>query len=256
MRAFTAFFRKELMESVRSGKLLVLGILFVAFGIMNPAIAKLTPWIMDLMSDTLSQAGMTVTEVTVTAMDSWVQFFKNIPMALIVFILLYSSIFTKEYRSGTLVLMLTKGLARFKVVLAKSALLLILWTIGYWLNFGITYFYNDFYWDNSIAENLLPACVNWWLFGIFTVCVAVFFSVLCKGSSSVLLGTGGTVLAVYLLSLIPKLSHYTPASLMNSAALITGAEAPKEYLFAVVFTVLISIASLLAAISIMNKKSV
>ena len=96
MKALIAFTKKELLEQVRSGKLLFLTILFVLFGIMNPAIAKLTPWLMETLADSLAESGMIVTEVTVSAMDSWVQFFKNIPIALIAFALMESGIFTRE----------------------------------------------------------------------------------------------------------------------------------------------------------------
>ena len=95
MRSFMTFMKKEMTEQLRSGKLMILGILFVLFGIMNPAVAKLTPWLMELMAESLAQSGMTVTEVTVSALDSWVQFFKNIPMALLAFVLLEGGIFTK-----------------------------------------------------------------------------------------------------------------------------------------------------------------
>ena len=37
------FIKKELLDAMRSGKILILGIVFVLFGIMNPAIAKLLP---------------------------------------------------------------------------------------------------------------------------------------------------------------------------------------------------------------------
>ena len=138
MKTLLAFLKKELTEQLRSGRVLFLGILFVLFGIMNPAVAKLTPWLVEQLADTLAESGMTVTEVNITAMDSWVQFFKNIPMALIAFVLLESSIFTKEYRSGTLILSLTKGLERYKVVAAKTAVLTLLWSVGYWLCYAIT----------------------------------------------------------------------------------------------------------------------
>ena len=95
MKPFLAFTRKELLAQFRTGKVTILGILFVLFGIMNPAIAKLTPWLMEMMADSLAESGMIITDITVTAMDSWVQFFKNIPMALIVFLLMQSIIFTK-----------------------------------------------------------------------------------------------------------------------------------------------------------------
>lgn len=80
--------------------------------------------------------------------------FKNIPIALIAFVLIFSDIFTKEYKSGTLLLVLTKGLSRYKVVLAKTVLLLSIWTVGYEICFTITYGYNEYFWDNSIANNL------------------------------------------------------------------------------------------------------
>ena len=161
MSSFFAFLKKEVLESYRSGKLLLLGILFVAFGVMNPAIAKLTPWLLEVLSEELADSGMQITAASVDAITSWTQFFKNTPMALIVFVLLYGGSFTKEYGSGTLILLLTKGLARYKVLLAKTTLMLSLWTVGYWTCFGITFGYNAYFWNNGIAVALAPAAVNW-----------------------------------------------------------------------------------------------
>ena len=151
------------MEQFRSGRLIILGMLFILFGIMNPAIAKLTPWMLEVLADSLAESGMIVTSVSVSAMDSWVQFFKNIPLTLVAFVLLESSIFTKEYQTGTLVLSLTKGLERYKVVLSKTSVLAVLWTAGYWLCFGITYGYNAYFWDNAVANHLMFSVVCWWL---------------------------------------------------------------------------------------------
>lgn len=254
MRSFLAFFKKELMESARSGKLMILGILFFAFGVMNPAIAKLTPWLLDVLSESLAESGMTVTAVTVDALTSWTQFFKNIPMALIAFILLYGGIFTKEYESGTLILMLSKGLARSKVVLAKALVMLSVWTGGYWLCFAVTYAYNAYFWDNGIAVGLMPAVLHWWLFGIFTVCLLVLFSALSKNSAGVLLGTGGAVLLSYISEFFPKVSKIVPTSLMQSAALMIGAQEAGEYTGAVVLTAALCVACLCVSIPIMNKK--
>ena len=123
MRFLIAFIKKEFTEQLRSGRLMILGLLFVLIGIMNPGIAKLTPWFLETMADSLAESGMIVTDVNVSAMDSWVQFYKNVPVGLIAFVLLESSIFTKEYTSGTLVLSLTKGLERYKVVVSKTVVL-------------------------------------------------------------------------------------------------------------------------------------
>lgn len=256
MRAFAAFFKKEVLESIRSGKFMILGILFLIFGIMNPAIAKLTPWMLEMLSDSLAESGMTVTEVTVDAVTSWTQFFKNIPMALIAFVLLYSGIFTKEYESGTLVLVLTKGLARYKTVIAKALIMLTLWTLGYWFCFSVTYAYNAYFWNNSIAVGLMPATFNWWLFGIWVVCLTVLFSTVFKNYSGVLLGTLFCVAVAYLLSLFPDMSDYMPTSLMNSAALLVGAEKVDVYIKSIAVTVITSVIALGLSIPIFNKKQI
>lgn len=80
MKSFIAFLKKEVFECIRSGELTFFCILFLIFGIMNPAIAKLTPWMLETLSDSLAEQGMMVTEVTVNALTSWTQFFKNIPI--------------------------------------------------------------------------------------------------------------------------------------------------------------------------------
>lgn len=255
MKSLLAFTKKEIMEQLRTGRLLILGILFALFGVMNPAIAKLTPWLMEMLSDALAESGMIVTEVTVTAMDSWVQFFKNMPMALIAFVLLEGGIFTGEYQSGTLVLSLTKGLARYKVVVSKTAVLAALWTVGYWLCFGITYGYNAYFWDNAVAQNLMFSVVCWWLFGLWIIALTVLFSTVVKANAGVLIGVGCAVLASYLLGLLPKLREYMPTMLTDGNSLIYGAKETESYVVPLVITGIISIACLVISIPIFSKKN-
>ena len=256
MRSFAAFFRKEILDQIRSGKAAVLGILFVLFGIMNPAIAKITPWLLEMMADSLAESGMSITVGEVTALDSWVQFFKNMPIALIAFILLQSSIFTKEYSSSTLILSLTKGLERYKVVLSKALLLTALFSVGYWICFGITYGYNAYYWDNSIALSLIPAVVFWWLFGVLTVSIMTLFSCIFSTNNAVLLGTGGAVLAPYVIGLIPKLSKYMPTYLTSGSSLIYGLSDAKDYVWAAIITSVITVLCYAVSIPIFNKKQI
>lgn len=254
MKSLFAFMKKEFTEQLRSGRLMILGLLFVLFGIMNPAIAKLTPWLLETMADSLAESGMIVTDVKVSAMDSWVQFFKNMPMGLIAFVLLESSIFTKEYTSGTLVLSLTKGLERYKVVVSKTVVLTALWTVGYWLCFGITYGYNAYFWDNSIAQNLIFSVVCWWLFGVMVVALMVLFSTVSNTNTGVLLGTGGVVLASYLVGLLPECSKYLPTVLADGNSLIYGIKEENAYTAAVIIAVVATILCLIVSVPIFNKK--
>ena len=254
MSSFIAFIKKEITEQMRSGKLTVLGAIFVALGIMNPAVAKLTPWLIEMMSETLAESGMTVTVVSVSALDSWAQFFKNVPIGLIAFVLLQSGIFTREYGSGTLVLSLTKGLERYKVVLAKSAVLTVIWTVCYWLCFIITYGYNAYFWDNSVAKSLGFSVVCWWLFGMLVISITVLFSVLAVSNTTVLLGTGGAVLFSYILGFVPKIEKYMPTALSDGSSLVYGLCEAKDYVPALVVTASLLFICFAVSVPIFNKK--
>ena len=52
-----AFLKKEWMEWSRTGRLLVLVLVFLVLGIMNPALAKLTPWMMEMLSESMAVWG-------------------------------------------------------------------------------------------------------------------------------------------------------------------------------------------------------
>lgn len=254
MKSLLAFMKKEYLEAARTGKIVILLLLFVLFGIMSPAIAKLTPWMMETLSDSMAESGLIVTNIQVDALTSWTQFFKNIPIALIAFVLIFSDIFTKEYKSGTLLLVLTKGLSRYKVVLAKTVLLLLLWTVGYGICFGITYGYNAYFWDNSIINNLLFSVTIWWLFGVWVICLIVLFSSLLQNNAGVILCVGGTVLLAYLLSIISKVKAYSPTVLINTNSILTGVEEIDAYVKAIVITVFLCIVCIVVSIPIVNKR--
>lgn len=253
MRSLIAFIKKELLDYFRSGKLVILGVVFVLFGIMNPLIAKLTPLLFELLSDSLEQSGIQITQTQITALDSWIQFYKNIPMALIIIAVIQSTVFTKEYQSTTLILSLTKGLERYKVIVAKSIVLIGIWTVGYWISYFITYGYNMIYWDNSILSNLGFAAFCFWLLGMFVIALIVFFSTLSKSNVGVLLGAGGVVLAGYLISMLPKIGKYLPSYLINCNGIIVGMDV-HDFYPTIIITIIFSIIAFASSIFIFNKK--
>ncbi len=224
-----AFLRKEWMEWSRTGRFLILLSVFTVFGIMNPALAKMTPWMMETMSGSLAETGIMTTEITVDAMMSWTQFYKNFPMELIIFVLVCSGIFTSEYEKGTLIPVVTKGLPRKKILASKAVLLYGMWTILYFLGFGITYGYNAYFWDNGIAGNLFFAAFCTWLYGMWVVALLICFSAAGRSSSQVLLGTGGAAMGAWLLGMFPKFDSILPGKLMDGMELLTKAGERGDY---------------------------
>ena len=254
MKQVVAFTKKEFMELTRSGKLyLLIGIFFI-FGIMNPALAKLTPYLFEMLSESLKEQGIMVMEVSVTAMTSWEQYYKNISMEFIVFVIMFCGIFTSEYQKGTLINVLTKGLSRWKVVLSKSITMILTWTLCYWLCFGVTYVYNAYFWDNSIAQNIFFAASASYLFGILLIAIIVLASSFMKTSSSVLLFTGGTYLVIYLLNMVAKLSKYLPIKLTSGLELLKEVSLVSDYGLSILVTMILIVLSFILAIINFNRR--
>jgi len=253
MRQLTAFTTKEFLEQLRTGRCMLLLILFCLFGIMNPAIAKMTPWLLETMSEQLSESGMAITGVEVDAMTSWTQFFKNIPMALIVFLVMFSGILTSEYQKGTLINVLTKGMKRWKVLAAKLTVMSVFWTACYLITFGITYGYNACFWDNAIVQNLSFAAFGYYLAGLWLITAILPASAVCRSASPVILFAGAAFLISYLLSFFPALKEYMPTFLMRSNELLTGAIDSSQCMTAVAAAISLIIINIISCIALFNK---
>ena len=256
MRAFFAFFKKEWLDWLRSGKFAILFCVFLILGIMNPAIAKLTPWLMEIMAESLEETGLIVSNVEVNALSSWIQFFKNVPMGLILFVFVCSSSFSKEYQSGTLILLLTKGLKRSMVVITKTTLLILTWSVLFWFCYGVTYLYNSYFWDNSIVVHLMLAVGCWWLFGIWVISLMIFFSVVLKSNTGVLSAVGVVIFCMYLLGMTPKIGKYIPTKLMNASSILTSMEGTSAYQNTIVITIVLIIVFIFISIPVINKKQI
>lgn len=256
MKQLRAFTKKEVLETIRSGKLLILILLFILFGIMNPAIAKLTPWLMEAMSESLAETGISVISAEVDALSSWAQFYKNIPVCTILFLLFFSSILTSEYQRGALVIMVTKGMKRWKILFAKLFVMAAFWTCGYWLCYGITYGYNAYFWDNSIASCLGMSAFCFYLLGLWLLSLLLLMSAVFRSGSSAAIAVFGVFCICYLLSLLPHLKEYLPVRLLSSSCLLSGTEHAASYNCSIFITVLLTLIQIGLGVLCFNRKSI
>lgn len=254
MRQIAAFIKKEWMELIRTGKGILLLILFMIFGIMNPAIAKLTPWLFEMLGDTLAEQGMVIQEIKIDAMTSWQQYYKNLSMELFVIVILFCGILTREYQKGTLINMLTKGLLRWKVIIAKGITMFLVWTICYYLCFGITYGYNAYFWDNSIASHVWFGGFNSYLFGLWMLSIILAGSVLVNSGYVSLLITLGLYALTSMLSMIPVLEQYLPSRLSSGYGLLSGMYQVADFIPAVGITLGLIVLNIIVSIVGFNRK--
>lgn len=150
MSGFIAFFKKEITENTRNYRLLIMLAIFFIFGVISPLLAKFTPELMEVVMPTLADAFENP-----SALDSWTQFYKNVSsLGLSLTIILFSSCLSGEYAKGTLAIMLTKGLSRPTVILAKFFAAAAILTVSFWLSFGVAYGYTVYLWPGASLPHL------------------------------------------------------------------------------------------------------
>ena len=256
MRQFTAFVKKEWMEQVRSGRLWLLMILFVLFGVLSPALAKMTPWMFEMMGDTLKEQGLSIGKIEVTAFTSWQQYYKNSFMLLLVPAVLFSGSVTGEYQKGTLIPVLTKGVSLGIVIAAKWIVQMVIWSICYGVAFGITWAYTAYFWDNGKVSHWFSAGMCIYLLGCWVIVLLLAGAVFLKSGMSVLLLAGGLTAGCYFLGMIPKIAEWLPTRLMSAESLLNGTASPEDFGKAVLVTCVTGVLLFICAVTGIRRKRV
>lgn len=252
MSAFGTFFKKELMEHMRTYKVLIWGSVCILFGMMSPLMAKLTPFLLEkLMTE-----GITIVLPEPVALDAWTQFFKNMSqIGCIVLVLLFSGVIAHETAEGTLIPVLTKGLSRNTVILAKYAATALLWSIGYVLCILTCYAYTVYVFGRVGVRQLGESLLLFWIFGLLLLAILMLSGTIVKSIYGTLLLAGGAVTLLFVVNMIPDAKNYNPISLATENIAILK----KEVLFqdlvpAIGISCLIIFLSLVSACVIFQNK--
>ncbi|ARJ38900.1 hypothetical protein SporoP8_08470 [Sporosarcina ureae] len=252
MNQWFGFLKKEWFESVKTYKLLLVIVIFSILGILNPFTAKITPALLEqFMPD-----GAFVNLPEPTALDSWIQFYKNVPqMGLVVFILLFSTMMSKELEKGTLVILLTKGLHRNTVITAKFFMALCYWTLAIVLSFTITYAYTAYYWDQSQLQHLLFAASCLYVFGVLLLAVTLWGNTLFATSYGGILVTLIGVVILFIAAIFPKSASWNPLELLAAAIpLLTGELMPSDIWIPYTITLVAALLFILLTMSQFKRK--
>lgn len=251
---YRAFVEKEFLENIRSYKIYMLIVIFAFLGVLNPITAKFTPQILS----TLMEQGVSITFPQPTAIDSWMQFYKNVPnMGMIVFVIVFSGTMSSEYGKGTLINIIAKGLPRRDVVLAKYSVIGLIWTLCYWLCFGITFVYTSYFWKNSSNHHVVFAAFCLWIFGMFILSTLMLGAVLNRSNYGCMLFTGAIFLCMYFFSMLPKLSKLSPVFLSScNLNLIQGKLSCADTVLTIVITIAVSFVMIVMGIIVFNKKKI
>jgi ABC-2 type transport system permease protein len=115
---FATLLRKELLEQWRTRRLVIVGIVFLLFGLMSPVLAKYTPEI--LKSVGTGMPGATITLPPASTADAVGQLAKNVgQLGILIAILLSMGSVAGEKERGTAAFLLTMPAGRAGFLLAK-----------------------------------------------------------------------------------------------------------------------------------------
>jgi ABC-2 type transport system permease protein len=252
VKNYLVFFKKELLEYQRTYKLLIMLLVFLILGIMNPLTAKLTP---DLLAKYMPE-GVVVTLPEPSSLDSWAQFYKNVTqMGITVTLLVFSGVLASELSKGTLVILLTKGLLRRAVVLAKYASMLMLWSVSLLISFIVTWAYTVYIFPDGRSANLLFSVFCLWLYGAFLLAALLFAATLVKSNYGSLIITGVVVVILTLLNIAPAVQKYSPFSLAAKCMDLVAQSIQPTVLYPALVVCAAGVVVLLyAAVMVFNKK--
>lgn len=250
MNGYSAFVKKEFMENMKNFRFLILFAVFLVFGLSSALLAKFTPEIISALASDIQISSEPA------ALDAWEQFYKNISgVGFSAFIILFGSCLSGEYAKGTLVLMVTKGLSRPAVILAKYTAAAVLMTAGYWAGFAAAYGCTYYLWPETVLPHVVLAAFSLWVIGFLYLSILMLGCVLFRQTFTSILFAGGMVAGISLLGLIKPLSGFSPFILTSkNIALISCKAAPSEFVIPMIVSLVMTVIGLLTAIRLFNKK--
>ena len=250
MSGYRAFEKKEFPENIKNDRFLILFAVFVFFGMGSAFLAKYTPQII-----AASGTGLEVT-ADPTALDAWQQFYKNISsVGYSAFLILFGSCMSGEYAGGTLLLLVTKGLPRPAVVLAKYTVAAVLMTVCFWSAFAAACIYTGYLWPGAGLAHVGLAAFFLWMVGFLYLGILMLGCVAFRQTFTCILFTGGIVALLSLLALAKPLEGINPLVLMSkNVDLIAGEATAAEFAAPLAVALVLTAASLGAAVWLFNKK--
>lgn len=251
MRPLSVFFKKELLETWRTRRFGILTVVFLLFALMSPLAAKLTP---DLLRLSL---GTAVKLPPPTSVDSWTQFYKNISqMGIYIIAILFGGTVSRELAGKTLVNLVTKGLPRWAVIIAKYLCLLSQWLVVMAGAFFTTWGYTTFYFSDRQSPHPVAACLPLLVFGAFFLAVVLFGSTWGRHTYEGLLFTCLVMAILFLVKLLKRAHNFNPVSLIGDNVAILQGNLSLTKLFPAMGVALgLTLILIVSSVVLLNKKA-
>ena len=230
MTGFMPLLKKEIMEQIRTYRLLIVGGVFLFFSLLTPITLKFLPQIIKLVGEQIP-----VEIPPPTAIQSLVEYAGTIgQIGVLVVVLITMGSVANELRHGTALITLSKPVSRSAFITAKFTAVSITFFISLVVASLICYVYTILLIEEAEIVPYVGLNLLLMLFLMFCLAVTVLFSSLFKSS----LAAGGISIAIIitqaLFSGLPAIGDYLPGKLLSwGTNLLSGTGESYWWAFAV-----------------------
>lgn len=250
MITFKAYFKKEIMESKRQYKYLILAVGIIAFAILDPVMVKLLPSILEKQLQ--GDLSLLIVSSPKAALNNYIKSLFQIGSLFIIFS--FSSTLNEEINEEKFVFPYSKGSKPIGIVLAKIIHNTIAVTILIFIGFLTCFYYSGIliHGEKVPMSGIMSSAFLMCVYYFFSIALVTFFSSFVKKG---IIAGFITVMITFLSATFVNLSaigKFVPYKLVEGANLFTL----KGYLDTIAFLIICSMVFIIATIVNMNKASV
>jgi len=249
--------RKELTENLRTKRLLVLGCVFLFFGVTGALLARYMGEFFSFIMSADDEIGQALIQVMQDPnwYESYVQFYSQLgQIGVFAVLFMYMGTVQREIRTGTASLMFSKGLGFGSFILAKFSMAVMITTLITVVSAIVTYLYTFLLFGEAgqLGDVLLGSLI--FSFGMLMLLAIIIMCSSFTKSSAV---SGGLSIGVYFIlilsSIIPRIGRFSPQNLFSHPVAISMGHFADELTVNILLAAAVTILALFLATGRLKK---
>jgi hypothetical protein len=214
MRGLLAATKKEIMEASRTKKIFVLSAMAMFFGILDPVMLKMMPYILKQVAGADMSALVTLSQVAEVP-----DFHQDIyQIFTIVLVIVLAGLWTHEIKERTLVLPVLKGAKVGNLLIAKALAYSMIVIIILAVVYSVNYVYSGLLFGFGLDYNqVIYAALMMGAFYSFCIFMILFMSTFAENNLVVIILSLAIIYAGPFLVSLLKISKFTPFALLTEA---------------------------------------
>jgi len=253
---WACFAAKELTESLRTKRLLVLVCVFISLAILSVLTAR---FIVEILAALMSADGGSTIVIEAPPpvwSDSYAQLYSSLTeMGIIALIMLHMGVILREKRTGTIDLMMAKGLTSGIFVLAKYAVAAVIMLLTLFVAVFVTFGYTLvlFEYAGRISDVLLGA-VSFGVFLLMMLAITFLWSAVANSTAvSAVLGLC-SFFVIMLLGSIPVVERFSPSGLISYGVALSAGGDQERLVIYIVVAMAVAAVSLWLAVRVLKRR--